>query len=128
MEEKRSINILDIASRAACWAHVERKVSKGKEERIMSKRQVEMLLEVLENTKNVNYVILFIAKQRRKGEIGRNTAKVLVDMLRIIGDDVDKAREALGLFKWLYEATDERTKLPRCNKISFSDYIESVLT
>ena len=108
-------NILDMLARAACWARRER----------VDRSQVNKLLEVLESTRNVNYVIAFIARQKGRGQIGRNTSKELINVLNTIGNNVDLAREALGIFKWLFEACTIRPD--KCVDINFKTFISLVL-
>ena len=110
---------LNKLAKAACWAKVEN----------VDRAQVNKLLEVLESTKNVLYVTIFIAKQRARGEIGRYTARTLSEILLSLGENVEEAREALGLFKWLFEAAADRRRPPmRCDTVTLKDYLSWVLS
>lgn len=112
-----SRELLDKIAKAACWACAER----------VDKSQVNKLLEVLESTGRIDYVMIFIARQCGRGEIKRNTSRELVGMLSDLGNDINKAREALGLFKWLYEASYGK-RLPRCNTVDLNSLIKSALS
>ncbi|HIQ03294.1 MAG TPA: hypothetical protein EYH40_02615 [Desulfurococcales archaeon] len=113
-----SRELLDKIARAACWACVER----------VDKAQVSKLLEVLESTGSVDYVIAFIARQYGRGYIRRNVSRELIELLsdKSIRSDLNKAREALGLFRWLYEASYGR-RVPSCNNVNFDSLIKSIL-
>lgn len=113
-----SRKLLDKVAKTACWACVER----------VDRTQVNKLLEVLESTGSVDYIIAFIARQYGRRMIGRNASRGLIELLsdQSIRGDLGKAREALGLFKWLYEASYGR-RLPPCNDVSLDTLIMSIL-
>ena len=76
--------------------------------------QVNKLLEIFEATRDVDMVLLFLARQFSRGEWRGNSARRLYGVLSKVrgegGSDAD-VRNALGVFKWLFEAG--RRRLPR---------------
>ena len=69
--------------------------------------QVNKLIELLEFTKNLDIIKVFIARQVGRRQWTRRpysySAARLYKILRQC-DSLEKAREVLGLFKWFFEA------------------------
>jgi len=111
---------LDEIAAAACEA-----VKEG-----VRSAQVSRLLEVLEDTNNVNIVLAFLAKQVGRGPWKPRAAQRLFNILKDI-ENIDTARKILGLFKWLFEAGEKaknRLSWPPGNiKGYFLTYINSCL-
>lgn len=103
--------LLDEIAKAACWACQEK----------VDKSQVNKLLEVLESTGSIDYVMVFIARQHGRREIRRNTSRTLINILSRLGS-INESREALGIFKWLYEACTGR-RLPHCDQTNLRQLI-----
>ena len=92
--------------------------------------QVNRLIEVLETTKSVELTVTFLARQLRRGAWrDANSARILKDaLLRIkdeakgAEDELRRARELLGVFKWLYEAYPRRRR--REPPKTFREYVD----
>jgi len=124
-----SDQILNMIAQAACFALIERK-SDGR--LIMERAQVQKLLEVLEDTEEPKYVMAYVARQRGRKEIGNKTASALVNLLNTVSTK-EEAKEALGLFKWFYEAGRDVPNIAqslsrKCESISFIDLINTILS
>ncbi len=108
----------------------------------VERSQVNKLIEVLESTHNVDYLLAHIARQVGRGIWGRSkshySASKLFSLLK--GRNVEEARTILGMFKWLYEAglpkswnltnlARELRLRPTANAIEgfFYRYLETVL-
>ena len=110
---------LDAIAAAACEA-----VKEG-----VRSAQVSRLLEVLEDTKDINIVLAFLAKQVGRGPWKSGPARRLFNILKSV-EDVDVARKILGLFKWLFEAGEKAKGLkppPRDIRGYFLTYVETCL-
>ena len=99
-------NLINHAIRAGVAARFER----------VDKAQVSKVLEVLWSSpvdRAIETTLLFVLRQRARREIGDLTARLIVEGLMEVkkqaGGDLEKAKafaaEFLGLFKWVYEAT-----------------------
>ncbi|MHA1360291.1 MAG: hypothetical protein ACTSRC_19390 [Candidatus Helarchaeota archaeon] len=112
---------------------VEIAVKAGKD---MEKTQVNGLLEKLESEegkKGVAILILHIMRQSARGRIQKKTARELVAFLKKIletnpTEAKEKAREFLGIIKWLYEA-NENLKVQETELKSpyFQSYLEAFI-
>jgi len=77
----------------------------------VERSQVNKLIEVLESTRSVEYLLAHIARQVGRGIWGGGRhlgASRLFSVLR--GRDFREARTILGIFKWLYEAGERRQR------------------
>ena len=100
--------------------------------------QVNKLLEVLESTKSVKSLLLFLVRQVSRRGWGRGTsARYLFQVLRDLEGkkSIEDVRRILGLFKWLYEAGRERGRyFPRMDpgmpakEGFFYEYLERCLS
>lgn len=103
--------------------------------------QVSKILEILWDSpadRAIETTILYILRQRARRVrdfplIGHLTAKLVVNGLReikkIAGDDVEKAKalatEFLGLFKWVYEASEHvRVKRDLIPQLDLEKYLQ----
>ena len=85
----------------------------------VDRSQVNKLIEVLESTRNTDYLLAYIARQVGRGMWGRSyhSASKLYELLK--GKSVEEARTILGLFKWLYEAGSNKLRQLRQLRASF---------
>lgn len=77
----------------------------AKSERV-DKAQVNKLLEVL-NSHDIDTLLVYIARQVSRGEIGKCTGRYLVEILSRYKLSVEEARMVLGYFKWLFESLEK---------------------
>jgi len=89
--------------------------------------QVNKLLEMLESLGDVDRLLVFLAYQVAKGQWGRGmSARRLYNILKDY-KSVEKAREILTLFKWLYEACSHRRPRVRPPPPEPSGFLEELL-
>jgi|GEM_PF-2647323 len=78
----------------------------------VDKSQVNKLLEIL-NAYDIDTLLVFIARQVAREEIGRCTSRHLITIIENIiqsssGKDIkNEVRRALGYFKWFFETFSE---------------------
>ena len=88
--------------------------------------QVNKLLEMLESLKDINRLLAFLAYQVARKQWGRKSARRLYYILKEC-KDIEKAREALTLFKWLYEACSRRKPRVRPPSLEPKGFFEELL-
>ena len=100
----------------------------------MEKTQINGLLEKLESEegeKGVAILILHIMRQNARGKIQNPTAKLLVSFLKNLlsenpSESKEKAREFLGMLKWLYEANSElRINIKQLKEPYFQSFLDA---
>ncbi len=127
--------ILDLAAQSAVVARADR-TPRG--ERI-DKSQIMRLLELFESRVDlgvydrVQVLKAFVLRQVQRGELGRNTARVLIEALSRVCPDVNRCdersvRDFLTLFRWLFDAIEIcGMNLPQKHPVSFHSLIEHIV-
>ena len=88
--------------------------------------QVSQLIEILESSpedKAIEYTIAFVARQVARGPINEAVGRIIIETLLDIKNKHkeearDIAREFLGIFKWLYEAS-EKIDIEKLRKLDY---------
>ncbi|WP_390529186.1 hypothetical protein [Sulfurisphaera ohwakuensis] len=105
---KMDTDLLDIATRIAISALTP--VQKGKEEKAaVDVSTINNLLTYMQSRKSIKELLAYILRQTGRGEIDRNTSKLLLSALKDLKEneeDINKALELLGYVKWIYETLD----------------------
>lgn len=103
---------------------------KKKKEPMVNKSTVNNLLAVLQNTRDVKSLMAYILRQTGKKEIDVETAKELLSTLKDQRQDLNRAMNYLGYFKWIYEAiTDLGIEYSAIEKVkSFDELIDKFLS
>jgi hypothetical protein len=98
---KTDTDLLDIATRIAISALTP--VQKGREqEPAVDSNTINNLLAYMQSRKSIKELLAYILRQTGRGEIDRNTSKLLLSALKDL-EDINKALELLGYVKWIYE-------------------------
>lgn len=102
---KTDTDLLDIATRIAISALTP--VQKGREqEPAVDSNTINNLLAYMQSRKSIKELLAYILRQTGRGEIDRNTSKLLLSALKDLKEneeDINKALELLGYVKWIYE-------------------------
>ncbi|ACP34777.1 conserved hypothetical protein [Sulfolobus islandicus L.S.2.15] len=102
---KTDTDLLDIATRIAISALTP--VQKGREqEPAVDSNTINNLLAYMQSRKSIKELLAYILRQTSRGEIDRNTSKLLLSALKDLKEneeDINKALELLGYVKWIYE-------------------------
>ncbi|BAK54121.1 hypothetical protein STK_00070 [Sulfurisphaera tokodaii str. 7] len=105
---KTDTDLLDIATRIAMSALTP--VQKGKEQKpAVDASTINNLLTYIQSRKSIKELLAYILRQTGRGEIDRNTSKLLLSALKDLKEneeDINKALELLGYVKWIYETLD----------------------
>lgn len=98
---KTDTDLLDIATRIAISALTP--VQKGREqEPAVDSNTINNFLAYMQSRKSIKELLAYILRQTGRGEIDRNTSKLLLSALKDL-EDINKALELLGYVKWIYE-------------------------
>jgi hypothetical protein len=102
---KTDTDLLDIATRIAISALTP--VQKGREqEPAVDSNTINNFLAYMQSRKSIKELLAYILRQTGRGEIDRNTSKLLLSALKDLKEneeDINKALELLGYVKWIYE-------------------------
>lgn len=105
---KTNTDLLDIATRIAISART--LVQKGRDlEPAVDATTINNLLTYMQSKKNIKELLAYILRQTGRGEIDKNTSKLLLSALKDLKEteeDISKALELLGYVKWIYETLD----------------------
>ena len=70
---------------------------------------INNLITFMQSRKSVPELLAYIMRQTGRGEIDRNTGKLLLSALKDLKnteEDINKALQLLGYVKWIYETLD----------------------
>ncbi|RLE81035.1 MAG: hypothetical protein DRJ52_05085, partial [Thermoprotei archaeon] len=89
--------------------------------------QVNKLLEMLESLQDTDRLLVFLAYQVARGQWGRGaSARRLYDLLKDY-KSIEKVREILTLFKWLYEICSRRRPRVRPPSLKPEGFLKELL-
>jgi len=107
---KTSTDLLDIATKIAISAYIPSPKSRGgKPEPSVEVTTINNLLTYMQSRKSIPDLLAYILRQTGRGEIDKNTSRLLLSALKDLkntDEDIKKALELLGYVKWIYETLD----------------------
>ena len=77
-----------------------------KNEKAVSTTTINDLLAFLQSKRNLNELLLYIMRQTGRGEIDKETGKLLLKNLKD-KNNIEDALTLLGYVKWIYETLDK---------------------
>ena len=107
---KTSTDLLDIATKIAISAYTPSpKSRRGKPEPSVESTTINNLLSYMQIKKSIPDLLAYILRQTGRGEIDKNTSRLLLSALKDLkntDEDIKKGLELLGYVKWIYETLD----------------------
>jgi len=107
---KTSTDLLDIATKIAISAYTPSPESRGREPKpSVEVTTINNLLTYMQSRKSIPDLLAYILRQTGRGEIDKNTSRLLLSALKDLkntDEDIKKALELLGYVKWIYETLD----------------------
>ncbi|BCU70134.1 hypothetical protein [Stygiolobus caldivivus] len=103
---KANTDLLDIATKIAISALTPQQGGRGTPRPAVDISNINNLLTYMQSRKNIRDLLAYILRQMGRGEIDKNTGKLLLSALKDMGntpEDVNRALELIGYVKWIYE-------------------------
>jgi len=104
---KTSTDLLDIATKIAISAYTPSPESRGgKPKPSVEITTINNLLSYMQIRKSIPDLLAYILRQTGRGEIDKNTSRLLLSALKDLkntDEDIKKGLELLGYVKWIYE-------------------------
>ncbi|WP_338602845.1 hypothetical protein V6M85_03060 [Sulfolobus tengchongensis] len=114
--------LLDVATRIAISASK----TDNRGEPMVDSTTINNLLSFLQSKRNVNELLVYIMRQMGRGEIDKQTGKLLLSNLK--DKSTEEGLELLGYVKWIYETLTSKELKVNVNNLSnvksFKDLVE----